>query len=171
MRSFLPFTLRRLEIRNSTILEYMSRSRRWRKNTTARKENRALATKAYQAKMEGEKEDYRAWDREKLIERVTQLENELKLKNLRYVLHLYVMSGELYADNTPASPHHQPPRRNPPKNPAQNEPSIPRNTTRASSHSSSPISGNGTTASNARRVSRNYQPLKKSYGKLSTRED
>ncbi|KAL5318437.1 hypothetical protein ACEPPN_013497 [Leptodophora sp. 'Broadleaf-Isolate-01'] len=72
----------------------MSRSRRWRKDNGSRAEKRAAATKAYDQKMQGEKgnenesageekEDYTSWSQEKLIERVTLLENELKTKNLR----------------------------------------------------------------------------------------
>ncbi len=61
----------------------MSRSRHWRKNTEVRKETRALATKSYVEKMEEESADYSAWSQERLIERVTQLENELKSKALR----------------------------------------------------------------------------------------
>jgi hypothetical protein len=62
----------------------MSRSRRWRKDTGQRKEARANLHSSTTSKME-EKTDYSAWSHEKLIERVTALENELKEKNQRYI--------------------------------------------------------------------------------------
>jgi len=63
----------------------MSRSGRWRKHTAGRKEARAATTKAkLDAAMEAA--DYTSWSQEKLIERVTQLEAELKSKNLRFVV-------------------------------------------------------------------------------------
>ena len=64
----------------------MSRSRRWRNNTAARKQARALLHSSAASKMDnssGEKTDYSAWSQEKLIERVTQLEAELKAQNQR----------------------------------------------------------------------------------------
>jgi hypothetical protein len=65
---------------------HMSRSRRWRKNTPTRKEARALLHSTSTSKMEGnpgEKTDYSTWSQGKLIERVTQLEAELKAQNRR----------------------------------------------------------------------------------------
>jgi tRNA pseudouridine38/39 synthase len=62
----------------------MSRSRRWRKNTSQGKEARANLHSSTSSRME-EKADYSAWSHEKLIERVTALENELKEKNQRYI--------------------------------------------------------------------------------------
>lgn len=73
---------RRLEVPLTAKAHFhMSRSRRWRtKNTTGREQARAsLAV----AKMESTT-DYTAWSNERLIERVTQLEAELKYKNERY---------------------------------------------------------------------------------------
>ena len=57
-------------------LLHMSRSRKWRSKESAahRQEARAASTSA---KMEG-KTDYSIWSQESLIERVTQLERELK---------------------------------------------------------------------------------------------
>jgi hypothetical protein len=60
---------------------HMSRSNRWRRP----KQPPARGAKEAAPKME-EKVDYSAWSQEKLIERVTQLENELKSKNARSVL-------------------------------------------------------------------------------------
>jgi hypothetical protein len=59
----------------------MSRSNRWRRPKQGTKNTGAKAV----PKME-EKTDYSAWSQEKLIERVTQLENELKNKNQRSFL-------------------------------------------------------------------------------------
>lgn len=95
MRLFSSFTQRRLDPARLIFSNSMSRSRRWRKDNGSRAEKRAAATKAYDQKMQGEKgnenesageekEDYTSWSQEKLIERVTLLENELKTKNLRY---------------------------------------------------------------------------------------
>jgi hypothetical protein len=64
----------------------MSRSRRWTKNTTARKAARAFLHSSSASKMDSnsdEKTDYSAWSQEKLIQRVTQLETELKARNKR----------------------------------------------------------------------------------------
>ena len=88
MRSFLSQTLRRLEVTQSSKVHFpMSRSRRWRENTTARKAARALLHSSSTSKMDKnseEKADYNAWSQEKLIERVTQLEAELKAQNTRF---------------------------------------------------------------------------------------
>ena len=71
----------------------MSRSRRWMKNIAARKQARALLHSSSASKMEsnsGEKMDYSAWSQENLIQRVTQLEAELKAQNRRsryFLLH------------------------------------------------------------------------------------
>ena len=45
--------------------------------------NGAIRAASQIAKMEETPADYNSWSNEKLIERVTQLENELKLKNAR----------------------------------------------------------------------------------------
>jgi hypothetical protein len=85
MRLLSPQLACRLEFSfgfRSTI--HMSRSRRWRKNTTQRKEARAALHSSTPPRME-EKTNYSAWSHEKLIERVTALENELKEKNQRYI--------------------------------------------------------------------------------------
>ena len=105
MRPFFFSAQRRLDPARLLSPGFMSRSGRWRKDNTARKEKRAAATKAYREKMEGEtghpsatakgEEDYSSWSQEKLIERVTLLENELKLKNLRYGLCLWRVSRRL----------------------------------------------------------------------------
>ena len=66
----------------------MSRSRRWTKNTVAKKQARALLHSSSASKMDnnsGGKTDYSAWSQEKLIERVTQLEVELKAQNRRFI--------------------------------------------------------------------------------------
>jgi hypothetical protein len=90
MRPFIARSLGRLvEVRPSIKISsfHMSRSGRWRKDNTARKQRRAIATAAYNAKMETDKTenaDYSTWSQEKLIERVAQLENELKTKNERF---------------------------------------------------------------------------------------
>jgi hypothetical protein len=89
MRLLSPQLACRLEFSlgfRSTI--HMSRSRRWRKNTSQRKEARAVLHSSATPRME-EKTDYSAWSHEKLIERVTALENELKEKNQRYIQTFY----------------------------------------------------------------------------------
>jgi hypothetical protein len=84
MRPFSSQLARRLEfssgLRNAIL---MSRSRRWRKNTSQRMEARAALHTSTTSMME-ERTDYSAWSHEKLIERVTALENELQEKNRRY---------------------------------------------------------------------------------------
>jgi hypothetical protein len=57
---------------------HMSRSNRWRRPKPPSDRDAKEAA----PKME-QKVDYSAWSQEKLIERVTQLENELKSKNER----------------------------------------------------------------------------------------
>jgi hypothetical protein len=90
MQSFFFGTLRRLEVtRTAGSHFHMSRSRRWTKNTAARKQARALLHASSMSKMDGnlgEKTDYSAWSQEKLIERVTQLEAELEAQNRRFFL-------------------------------------------------------------------------------------
>jgi len=109
----------------------MSRSRRWRKNTALRKEARAHLHSSGAAKMEGKEEDkktdYTAWSHEKLIERVTQLEVELKANNKRYKSHprscpSKFSTDEMHVVYKRLLPH---PRRNPTKSPAMTEASIP----------------------------------------------
>jgi len=71
--------LKRLEaIQVSKAHFHMSRSNRWRR---PKQDTKTTGAKAV-LKME-EKADYSTWSQEKLIERVTQLENELKNKNKR----------------------------------------------------------------------------------------
>lgn len=60
----------------------MTRNRHWRAKDRTPREKAARAV-AYTEKMK-EKVDYSAWSNEKLIERVTQLENELRNQNLRF---------------------------------------------------------------------------------------
>jgi hypothetical protein len=56
---------------------HMSRSRQWRtKNIASRGQARAALNEGRMAK-----EEYATWSNEQLIERVTQLEAELKTKN------------------------------------------------------------------------------------------
>jgi len=82
MRPIPLHTTRRLEVSLTAKAHFhMSRSRRWRTKNTAGREQ-ARASLAF-AKMESTT-DYTAWSNEKLIERVTQLEAELKYKNARY---------------------------------------------------------------------------------------
>ena len=64
---------------------HLSQSRRWGGNFGTRKDTRFSATRA---RMENninnnEVEDYSSWTNEKLVDRVTQLEAELKSKNNR----------------------------------------------------------------------------------------
>jgi hypothetical protein len=65
-------------------ISHMSRSRKWRSKESAanRQEARAASTSSKMA----EKTDYSAWSQYKLIERVTQLEKELKEKNRRSIV-------------------------------------------------------------------------------------
>ncbi|PBP18279.1 pseudouridylate synthase [Diplocarpon rosae] len=86
MRLLFSPAVRRIEPRRLVTTGFMSRSGRWTKNPAARKGKRSVLTRAYQEKMEAEKvappsTDYGTWSQEKLIERLTQLENELKSKN------------------------------------------------------------------------------------------
>lgn len=94
MRPFLSLTQRRLEPARLVTPSLVSRSGRCWKHNTSKTENRPAGTKAFQRKMEGErgnvdidggveKEDYSLWSQEKLIERVTLLETELRGKNSR----------------------------------------------------------------------------------------
>ncbi len=87
MRPLFPKILKRLEATYLAASHFhMSRSRRWTKNTAARKAARAHLHSSSASKMDGksvEKTDYSVWSHEKLIQRVTQLENELKAQNLR----------------------------------------------------------------------------------------
>jgi hypothetical protein len=87
MRSFFPKILRRLEATYPTASHFhMSRSRRWRKNSAARKAARAHLHSSSTSKMDDksvERTDYSVWSHENLIQRVTQLENELKAQNRR----------------------------------------------------------------------------------------
>lgn len=89
MRSFFLGTLRRLEVTHTASSHFhMSRSRRWTKNSAARKQARALLHSSSTSRMDdnlGEKTDYSAWSQEKLIQRVTQLEAELKAQNRRFI--------------------------------------------------------------------------------------
>lgn len=59
----------------------MSRSRKWRskESSATRQQAHTVSTTAKMA----ETKDYSAWSQESLIERVAQLENELKEKNRR----------------------------------------------------------------------------------------
>jgi hypothetical protein len=83
MRPFSFAITRQIEVNlTSKASFHMSRSRRWRtKNTASRQEARAASAAA---KMEN-KPDYSNWTHESLVERVTQLEKELKDKNQRLV--------------------------------------------------------------------------------------
>jgi hypothetical protein len=87
MRPFFPKILRRLEATHpASSYIHMSRSRRWTKNTAARKAARAHLHSSSASKMDDksvEKTDYSVWSHEKLIQRVTQLENELRAQNRR----------------------------------------------------------------------------------------
>ena len=72
---------RRIDLRiDSEFLLYMSRSRRWRNNPDRREKRAAL----HSAKMK-DNADYATWSQEKLIERVAELEAELKKTNQRYI--------------------------------------------------------------------------------------
>lgn len=83
MRPFSFAITRQIEVNLTSKAKFhMSRSRRWRtKNTASRQEARAASAAA---KMEN-KPDYSNWTHESLVERVTQLEKELKDKNQRLV--------------------------------------------------------------------------------------
>ena len=61
----------------------MSRSRKWRSKESAANRQQARAASAT-TNMDG-KVDYSAWSQESLIERVTQLERELKEKTRRSI--------------------------------------------------------------------------------------
>lgn len=84
MRPLPSQTLKKLEaIRVSKVHFHMSRSNRWRR---PKQDPKTTGAKAVHNTMEvQEKMDYSAWSQEKLIERVTQLEQELKNKNQRFV--------------------------------------------------------------------------------------
>jgi len=81
MRPFSSHITRRLEVSWSPKANFhMSRSRRWRTKNIANRE----AARASLAALKMEKSiDYSAWSNEKLIERVTQLEAELKNQTQR----------------------------------------------------------------------------------------
>lgn len=85
--------LRRLEVTHIGESHFhMSRSRRWTKNTAARRGARAHLQTSSTSKMEGKdggKTDYSAWSQEKLIQRVAQLEAELRAQNLRLLHSLF----------------------------------------------------------------------------------
>lgn len=61
---------------------HVSSTSRWRRPKYIAKATGARQ-RYIEAKMEEEETDYSAWSNEKLIERVTQLEKELKSKNQR----------------------------------------------------------------------------------------
>lgn len=95
MRFFFSRATRRLEAIRltsaSSALLLVARRGRVVKGTAPSEEIRTIASKACQENMEAQTnatdsvaEDYATWSQEQLIERVTQLENELKIKNLRY---------------------------------------------------------------------------------------
>jgi hypothetical protein len=82
MRPFFPAIARRLGVYTTSKASFhMSRSRRWR--TTGIENRKEARASLDPAKME-KNEDYSVWSNEKLIERITQLEVELKSKNQRY---------------------------------------------------------------------------------------
>jgi hypothetical protein len=77
---FIQITRRPGVSASSKVVLHMSRSRRWR--TTGIEERKQERAEIAAKKMEN-KEDYTSWSNEKLIERVSQLEAELKSKNQR----------------------------------------------------------------------------------------
>jgi tRNA pseudouridine38/39 synthase len=71
----------------------MSRSRKWRSPESAAARHEARAASSAR-KMES-KTDYSAWSQESLIERVTQLEQELSAKNRRSLLPIFSLKQPL----------------------------------------------------------------------------
>jgi len=86
MRPLPSQILKKLEaIQVSKVHFHMSRSNRWRRPKQDTKTRGAKAAHKMKVEVE-EKTDYSAWSQEKLVERVTQLEQELKNKNQRFAI-------------------------------------------------------------------------------------
>jgi hypothetical protein len=111
MRSFSSQLVRRPEVHHTSRAPIlMSRSGKWKKRSPSEKAARA-ASRAAKMATTAEKKDYSAWSHENLIERVTQLEAELKNKNSRSVPSLPpVAPSSPFAQSPTQRPH---PRRKP----------------------------------------------------------